>query len=154
MNHPWERARRSQLNRPSIDKPYDSWWQGWFDSFIAFWIIQERQRATNWMSTKYFCFCTDEDHRINSTVRQRRIHSNSLVLTSNFKMHLLRSVFPLYLAVIIILSLGVIDNAGAKISCSSKDGGMDCYCSGGCARSQSECHCSGSAALAQSADVE
>ena len=68
-------------------------------------------------------------------------------------MHLLRSVFPLYLAMIIILSLGTINNVAAKISCSSKDGGMDCYCTGGCARTQSECHCSGSAALAQSAAV-
>ena len=33
---------------------------------------------------------------------------------------------------------------GGGRSCSSKDGGMDCYCTGGCCRTQHTCTCCGS----------
>lgn len=35
------------------------------------------------------------------------------------------------------------DGGGGGRSCSSKDGTMDCFCTGGCCRTQSTCTCCG-----------
>lgn len=41
-------------------------------------------------------------------------------------------------------SQGLRNTAAAKVSCSSRDGSMDCYCTNGCCRTEHTCTCCGS----------